>query len=549
MALPTPFLDFDGDRIAKILEAATSPDAKANRPYFDGDHWQQGEGWIGPRPQPGETGEQETMLELERAFTSSNKVAEVCERHSDGIAGREPRWSLTPIEPVPDGEEIPEPLQVLIAEAEAALTRWWNGKRVHQYLMDAVTTLMWAERGPLRLYVPAGYLGEGGSIERFESLEAALEAVFIEVPAPEIATVYVDPATKHELGIITYERVNEAGEEEEVVEVVFVDDLGNTVIRQIVGDDAQDFLLSFGGRITMHEMRRTRFVTPQVRQNQRALNLALSTIPRNVTTAGFLERILLNAQMPGRWEVDPATGERKRFIPEPFRTGAATTQFVAGIEQTDAQGNISHATPSVQFRDPVDPSGAQKSADEHYRRILEEADQLHVLMSADATASAVSRVEARSDYIASLRRTVPLVEAAGRWLVGTALAVAEQLTGTPGRFTESLRAEFNCRLSTGHIAPTERAQNVSEVEAGLMPQEYAMSENGIDDVDAALAMIHSRPETQIALLRRRAEVFKLLTEAGADLQTAATLAGFDEEEIRLLTEPQDPVRDGRPLEQ
>jgi hypothetical protein len=118
----------------------------------------------------------------------------------------------------------------------------------------------------------------------------------------------------------------------------------------------------------------------------------------------------------------------------------------------------------------------------------------------------------------------------------TALAFAEKLMNQPGHFTEQLRPDFVCRLSLGSVSVEERMQNSADVKSGLMPREYAMSEAGIDDVDAALVMINEDEEAQLTINKERATTLGLYVAAGCDLVTAARLAGFEEgsEELALI---------------
>lgn len=529
--MPSPFETWGIKEVTEALAKVTDDQLLVIRKFIDGDHWQDSAGWVGPRPQPGEEGEQETLALLKQGFTSSNKIAEVCERHADGVIGREPRWSFALIRPLGEAEEAQDAEDQSIREAEAAVTSWWNNKGVHACLLDLVTNLMWAKRAPIRLYITEAALEEDGTVQ-VDSIEAALKNIYIDTPPPENATVYVDPRTKKELGILQYK----TPDDKDAFELSYVDDDNiTTIIRQIIGDVKTDFPLNFGGRITTFEMRRATFISEQIIENQKSLNLSLTTVPRTVTTAGFLERILTNAMLPGKFEIDPESGDRKRFIPGRYKAGASTTNFVSGIEQVDAQGNITNAIPGVHFREPVDPEYAIKACEEHYTRILQEAKQIHVRMADQAGTSGRAHVEARADYSSSLRRTTPSVEAMGRWLIETVLAVAEQLVKTPGKYTLKVRSDFVCRLFLGTLSTEERQQNAADVDAGLYPAEYAMSESGIDDTAIARQLINADPINQLKHKKLQAEVMQLFTSAGSDVIAAATLVGMTPAEISILS--------------
>src|SRR5687768_12346561 len=72
-----------------------SEGAIANTLFYDGDHWQNGNGWIGAKPLVTH-GLNQTLLQIKEAFVSENVIAEVVDRHIGGILGREPLWGFIP---------------------------------------------------------------------------------------------------------------------------------------------------------------------------------------------------------------------------------------------------------------------------------------------------------------------------------------------------------------------------------------------------------------------------------------------------------------------
>lgn len=516
-----------------------------NRRFVFGDHWQGGAGWIGPKPQPGDPGFSETMLEIRRAFTSRNVIGEVVGRHMSGVIGREPRWGLALRRALKQDEEPSAAEQALIDEAEALLTVWWDARKVMKTLQRCVVTMLYAERAPLRLYVPPGMLEDQqdertGTMTRVitaDSVEAALTKLWLEDPIPEQATVATDDDTKQDIGVfVSQVSVGATGEPkyEPVAELTYADG-DKTVVRMVDKSATTEYRLAFGGRLTMFEPSRTPIVSPQVQESQRALNLALSMLPRNVVTGGFLERILLNAQMPGTWETD-AQGNKK-FIPEPYFAGAGTTNFVQGVQYEDGQGKTVVATPSVQFREPVPVAPSVDAKRSHYEDILEEVKQAHVLMNQDARASGKSREQARADYEADLLVTKTELEAAGRWVLETVLAMAEAFAGSPGKYTEQLRATFACQIDTGPLTAQERAANDASV-GKTLSRETAMERNGVADVDAELQRMNAEPAAHLDMLTKQSTIITNLTTAGATLEAAATVAELDEDQIKELTTPE-----------
>ena len=547
--MPTPAALTKEDA-RKAVQALKVTGADINRLFYDGDHWQRGAGWIGPRPEVGEEGFTETMLELERGFISRNVVAEVANRHRAAVVGTEPAWGLTPIRGLEDGEEPTKAEQDLIAEAEAALTTWWNERGIHSWLQKFVITMLLARYSTFRLYVPRGLLtevtDEGGTrkVAAAPDLASALDMVWPDAPQPLQAAVVTDDDTKDRYGVYVYTRQQQDGTNpEEWVEVVFRERRSrdaNTIIRSIGPTTDTSYPIPLGGRLTIYQGDRDLFITEQIRACQKALNLALSTLPRNVVTGGWLERVLLNAQMPGDWEYDPETGDRipGSFTPTHYATGSGTTNFVRGIdvESVTSQGDrtIELANPDVRWRDPVDVKPSVEAKEAHYRDILDEADQAHVLMNSEATTSGYSREQARADFESSVGDTLAVVEGAGRWLLETALAMAEAFMGQAGQFTSQLRVDFNCRVDLGPISPDEKRANDEAVKSGSLSLETAMSRNGVNDVDAELQRMMRQPGAMIQMWTRIGEALTNLTSAGLDLATAAELLDLDPEDLALI---------------
>lgn len=540
--MPTPFDNFNLRKATDIIQKVTTAILRANRLFMEGDHWQAGAAWIGPAPEPGDPEALMAMAVIEKGFVSKNVIAEVVERHASGVAGREPNWSFSN----PLKEEDPDKPDDEKLEIEEALTEWWDTRGIHSFLQRVAGTLQWAERSSIRLYIPSGFIEEdddGNGRISADSLEEALSMIYVSHPAPEDSTVYEDPDTKQNVSLLKYTQ-----DRYTVLEMSYLEEDGQTVIRTLSRNRDEEYMLDLGGRLTMHEMKRPLLVTKQVQQAQKALNVALTNIPKTIITSGWLERTLLNAQMPGHYEVNPATGAKDKFVPEPYITGPATTNFVQGITFKDEEGKTQLATPSLQYRDPIPATASIEAKSAHYEDILDEVDQSHVILTQEASPSGRSRVEARLDYVSSLRMTQSQIQPAGKWLLETTLALAEAIMGKPGQFTKEYRCTFRVRLDAGTLDAEEQKVILERVEKGLMPKEWAMELMGVDDVDAALALMRQSPESRLDLLTRQLTALELATKV-LSLKQAARLIEFDEEQLAIINEPQDPTTDGRVIEQ
>lgn len=549
MPVPNWFRTLDLDGAEDLIEKRRPEALETNRAFFEGDHWQDGDGWIGPMPSQNEEGYQEAHGQIKAAFTSRNVIREVIERHETGVVGRSPSWNIVPKEgdtkEAGEEEGPSDEMEDKIQEATDLLRAWWDDKEVHEVIQKAVDTALYAERAPLRVFVPRGLL-ENGQVPSGDVAEQ-LDRIYVDHVDPEVATVYEDPDSRAEISLVVYEveegdPTSAASETVERAEVSFVrDGDGRTVIRAFgrrvrgtsegpAEGEPQEFEAAMGGRLPVFEIERSALINEQVRQAQKALNLANSMIPRNVVTGGFLERVLLNAQMPGEWEVvNEETGE-KRWKPDPVEFGAGRVQWLQGIETETQEGDERITTPQIEYRDPVPIDASEDAKRSHYQDILEETDQAHILMSGEATPSGRSRREARADFARSLRRTQSPVESAVSWVLETVLAMAEHFAGTAGRFTEELRVSAEAQIDLGETPPDEQQVVAGHADRGLLSRQTAMARIGVDDPEAELRRLESQDDSQLDLRERQAEVIRAYKTAGLDLMTAARLAGFSEEE-------------------
>lgn len=553
------------DRVMAGLDLLAT---QANRLFYAGEHWQAAFGWIGPIPKistdPGEAGARATseahwfQSEIERGFVSKNVVAEVVDRHRDGVIGTEPDWSFTIRRALKEEESPTDGEQRAIDDAEALLTEWWDRREIHKKLKSAVTKLLYAAgtldakslqpaHTCLRLFIPSGLLddvpvaqttpGEEPRTVRGVrltqgDLAGALKKIYLDVPEPDQANVWTDTTdmTMLDVGIFV---ATDAKTGQDMVEMTFLDANGATVIKSQTGTaDATQTVLDLGGRLTMHRVERATFLTPQVRQNQKALNLEASMVPRNATLAGFLERIILNAEVPGHWETDATGG--KKFVPDPYYSGAATLNWLRGVMVDTPTGGKTLATPSVHTHEPTPPTAIIEAKRDSYRDILEETDQLHALLMADAVASGESRKQARGEFETSLRDTRIGLESAGRWVLETALAMAETLAGSRGRYTDMLRATFTCRLDTGPLSDAEQTTIVAQVAGGIKSRATGMSEMGVSDPDAELGRIMEQDGGNLDVRTKKATIYKLYIDAGCTEDVAAELAGLSDEERQVI---------------
>ena len=157
--------------IAQMLVALRADDqAGINLAYYNGDHWLNGDGWTGPRPQMGDVIYNATLQAIQDAFVTRGVTKELTDRHVSGVLARELDWGFTVIRPLGttettdtvtgqtahDQEQPTAAEQVLIEEAEQALTEWWDNRGVPELLQRGLACALNTKRAVFRLFVPPG---------------------------------------------------------------------------------------------------------------------------------------------------------------------------------------------------------------------------------------------------------------------------------------------------------------------------------------------------------------------------------------------------------
>lgn len=433
-----------------------------------------------------------------------------------------------------EGEALQQPPQVPeepvddpdIVEVEEAMTEYWDAHQPHKVFKQFVINALLNGRAALRLYVPpgAGAIDQDGNVTLTPDLTLAEAMDYIELHAPEPTkcTILTNPLSMRKMGAFVWD-----DNDVEHAEVVYLDGRGQaalTIIQEVPtagGDPDQSLaldpdaaaqqddgeptepgesganvfvdrsMLELGGRLTIFEIECEPIITEQVRTLQKSINKALTMADNNLTLGGFLERTILNGQMPGHFEPipDDKTGKKQRWVRDNYETGGGAVNYIQGTPQYGPQGEyLGLANPSIVYRDPVDMTNFEIAKDMYYRSLLEEVDQLHYLLSGEQYASGESRKQSRADFESSLRELMGDLAMAGRWFIETLVAYACWLRNTPLQF-EHLRGVFEPRMDPGP-ATTEGQRSAIELrDAKLLSPQSAMVMAGVDDPDAEQRLI------------------------------------------------------------
>lgn len=474
-----------------------TPEHVASTLYYSGDHWQKGSGWIGEKPSialEGFAGATIGLEKIRQGFVPINVIAEVDDRHVGGVLGREVNFDFVSadllrlrrkkVRDLPDKDPLSQ-------QADEDLTGWWNEDRPKDKLKEALIFALNEERALMRLFIPRGLRDKNGQIPVQPDIPSALNFIHVDVVHSDKGGVFVDTDTQQRFGLYVTQE-----DDRTIAELSWVDN-GLTYLK-VLSDDpelaTEAFAYDLGGRLWMYELQRKPLITESVRAIQRSLNLANTMMMRNVNLAGSRERYFMNVARPTETVRIPDPSQASGFREEKrpmagIPVGAGASNFLDGTLIKDKDGKvIDRADPNISVTEPVQVTTFVQTQDQLYTAILSQCQQIHVLISKDATASGRSREQARAEFEGSLRLSKEMVDDAGRWMLESALRLAAHLCNKSAAYA-SLRCDFNCIIETGPISPEERQANRDDLKAEVLSRESVMSRNGTEDVDAEKARI------------------------------------------------------------
>lgn len=494
------------DKAADLFTKRRSEGAKINRLFYEGDHYQGSNGYMGQIPPTGVSYRTQTLLEIESGFISENVIRELVDRHVAGNLGRECIWGFLPADiPSQKSTTIRKLFSKLVGavlpnqttpkkgtdpvaqEADEATTLWWDKGRVRNSLKDALRGALLGDRVCLNFFFPPAIRDKDGKIPQAKDLASGAMIPRLRILPSDKAGVFIDEDTEEEFGVYSYEN----RDQKKCAEITYVQD-GVTILRVLVENVKTDFVYELGGRLLMYELRREPLITEQIRSTQKALNLDLTSMMRNVNLAGNLERSLLNVAKPKKKikvSDSSALGYHEEEVDGEILVGPGATMAYEGSLIRDEKGVvIGRANPNIVFRQPVDVTTFIQTRAGLREAMHGQAQQLHIMISGDATVSGKSREQARGEFKSSLMLSKEVVDDCGRWLEETNVRLGAQLCGQTSKFL-NLRCEFNSIIDDGPVDVLDRRENRADVEKGLLSVETAMSRNQVEDTDAELERI------------------------------------------------------------
>lgn len=540
------------DAATLTTATGTAPSAaaiiKTNRLFMSGDYFQDGE--QGAFPGLLEDASGETLAVIEREFATMPALEGIVKRKRRGVVGREPSWDYVLRRALEEEEEPKPDEQTAIDEAAAAATSFWETRGVHRQTQDAVNQLEVTGEIPVRLFVQGASEGE---IKKQSTLAGALDIIHWEVLEPNSVYRHFDRTSMREL--LGYEFKESYLKPDGVAAtrvrlvVTYLDDNRQTVVRSWTDDkeDQRVDTLDLNGQLLLKVIKAPPLISRPLRELQNQLSKSITMMGHNNNLAGFMQLIATGLLPPGNWtEVEVNGSSSYVYVQdEDTEVGPGKMTFLqqAMVYNAEAKGWTFPPSSGIERIDPIDPQFLIKAAEYLYLCMLRAADQEHTLMSGDAVASAVSRVESRAQFVWSLLETKVHVEAMLRWLLETALLLAANLMaervvegtgeGAVRRVSDggkalverykALRARVDVHASAGPLAPDEKRVVIEQYQAGVMSRETAIVMLGTEDVDAEILLLDEDKSSQLDILQKQGEVFAVWS-AVLDAQDAMLIA-------------------------
>lgn len=249
--------EFNAQKAQDILSLTDSEKKEIvrNTAAYDGDFWQQGSGYLGPRPATNDPAAADVYKQIEKLFTSKNVIKEVVKRQTNALLSQrpaigfdfqtdqprkkipDPNFQSNPLIPDQEAPEILEPLtpeqEELVRLASDALSDWFSQRDVILAVKRIFRRRLLGRRSSTRLFVPAKFQ----SAKAPKTLADALQWIALDEPTAENARVDLDLLTRDEMSVVKVytSREDKTGQ----VEIGFVSDAGDTYVGVLKSSGAE----------------------------------------------------------------------------------------------------------------------------------------------------------------------------------------------------------------------------------------------------------------------------------------------------------------------
>lgn len=389
-------------------------------------------------------------------FQSCNKIQEIVDRH---VA------ALSPSNLVFDNPQLRE------------LVEKWERENATIFghpLEEAALRAKLDSRAYLRVYFKKSYAGE-----------APIESLELHCPPSDSVVTFRD--TDRVLTGFEYTYLENG---ERYTEKQYLLN-GLTVFETIHNGEIikeKTFKRDLGGGFTIFELNLKPLLTESIKQNQNAINFALTLLPHNLAYSGWIQETVLNGQPPGKWEFD--NEGREKFTPskDGLSSGAGISRFIQGLPLRDeVNGSIDYTDPDIRLQQPISPETFISTYKAFSQSIYEQSDQSFVL-GADLILSGVSREQSRRDFARKVKNDARRIG----YLVSDILTVCNYFLETQQRIKAIVQPSIDTGIETKELIIKAQSQ-------GLVSKKTAIEHLGFAaDVQAELEEIESEKAAALA---------------------------------------------------
>jgi hypothetical protein len=445
-------------------------EALENWRYYIGDTFRF---WVGPRPPKDHDRYVEALRRLEDVFQSHNVIGEAIDHYVAALVGQPFNFYLSAADKLV--EDLSDKEKKQFDREEKILQDWWDyqGKLGIQsgrgkVLAAAVTQMLVTGRGFLRLYEPKRLINQQEKHKKYI------------LHCPELGTI----STKRDDDDFLYYASYQAKSGLEVYELL---DNGKTKITDPQGTREVDM----GGFLPIFEFRGKALITRSIKQCQNSINKALTLKDINVDAAGLVSRVMLNAQMPGEWIMDPTQPNGEKFVPsdKPLAFGPNQVVYVSGMPIGDPKSPTGYTSPQLLTEQPIDVGVFANGLGISYEVFWLSIGLAHNLSAGDGSLSGRSRETIKGDFTVRLEGISEIIESG----ISSVFEAVKRF----------LFPESNCKivcelnLSTGKPLAEERSQAIAEYQSGLRSRTSAMMLVGVSDPDAEVELIQRERESEV----------------------------------------------------
>lgn len=551
------FGDADNALKTALDEAVGKDGFKANRAFMDGDHWQDGIWWAGPGRDSLGALQPSVRTRILQQFTPCPEGPKCVRRRVNGACATEADFSAIPNDVARDDNGNPVLTAEEQREADAwqlSIGAWWNDRGVWGKVRKCVEYATIGTGACLRLFwnpnavtLETDAAGQARQGIRVADRDEGFRILEIDAPPPDSCGIYLHPDTLQEIGIVRYK----------------VDDKDGMQLWWVEGDttwfrvhkqgevDAEPLQFKWGGLLPIIPLEDVAPIfTDPVRRLQGALDTSNTALVRLTEAHGYAQRDEINAEPAGEWKTEaPPTGTPQPVPPKeidgtthylwpgPRELGNGVTNTIVGIEhtisidETSSKETVGLTTPQVLYHEPSNPESIIKGKDQFKADIRSACYQGHISDDSTAQLSGDAYEQKRSEFESDINGAAQGVSRQTARTLSTATVMADWAAGadTP-EFALGWTVDVQVEADAGPESSEKQRGAGEAVGKGLLSKRTYLVRHRIQDVDAELERIAD--DTVWEVEKTRAELLKLLIDAGWDAEAANRKAGYTDEEIK-----------------